>query len=180
MLRFLGPLIIILVAVGGFLRFTQPLFADIRLIEAEKQTLNQALDNAKKLREAQDRLLAEFRAIPEDDLNRLNKLLPDNVDNVRLIIDINNIAKPYGMNIRNIQIKTEEGKTEESVITAGSDKHGSVTFGFSVTGSYENFKAFLNDLAQSLRLIDLTASGFSSAEKDVYDYTVEIQTYWLK
>lgn len=180
MTRFLLPLLIIAIAIGGFLKFTDPVFEQIKTLQAEKDTLNRALSNAKKLREAQDKLLAEFRSIPADDLERLNKLVPDNVDNVRLIIDINNIAKPYGMAIRNIQIKTEEGKAENTVIEGGAEKQGAVRLGFSVTGSYNNFKSFVADLAKSLRLVDVTASGFSSGDKEVYDYNVEIQTYWLK
>lgn len=181
MLRFITPLLLIAIAVGGFLKFTDPVFEEIKTLQAEKDTLNRALGNAKKLREAQDKLLAEFRNIPAEDLNRLNKLLPDNVDNVRLIIDINNIARPYGMTIRNIQIKTDEGRTEDSVIQDGSDKQGVVTLGFSVSGSYNNFKSFIADLARSLRLVDVTATTFSAAaDRDVYDYSVEIKTYWLK
>lgn len=185
MTRLLLPLLFVAVAIGGFFKFTQPVLREIDVLKMEKAKLNQALDNAKQLRQVQDSLLAASRNIAPEDLDRLNKFLPDSIDNVRLIIDINNIARRSGMSIKGIKIKTAEGKEESSVIDSAeaSDTGGtqSVTLGFSVTGPYTNFQTFLSDLARSLRLTDVEATGFSSSLKeDVYTYNVEIKTYWLK
>lgn len=191
MIRLILPLILAFAAIGGFLKFTQPTLGEIDGLRAEKAELNQALDNAKQLRETQDALLATFRNIDPADLDKLNKFLPDSIDNVRLIIDINGIARRSGMSIKDIKIKTEEGQEESSVIDANHAAAGGtqvVTLGFSVTGSYAHFQSFLSDLARSLRLTDVQAAGFKSGTikdetgqpLDIYTYSVEIGTYWLK
>lgn len=191
MIRLILPLLFIAAAIGGFLKFTQPMLAKIDALNVEKSQLNQALDNAKQLRETQDSLLATFRNIDPGDLDKLNKFLPDSIDNVRLIIDINNIARRSGMSIKGIKIKTDVGKEENSIINsadAGAGGTQALTLGFSVTGPYTNFQSFLSDLARSLRLTDVQATGFSSGQGqdvsgkpvDLYTYNVEIQTYWLK
>ncbi len=184
-MRFLLPLVFIVVAVGAYFKFTTPVLNQIDQLRAERNSLNTALANAKKLRAVQESLLASYREIPPADLARLDKFLPDNVDNVRLIIDINNIARKSGMTIRNIRINTDEGKDEASVIdqTAGGNGPdlGTVGLGFSVAGSYANFQAFLRNLSASLRLIDLDTTSLSAgASGDSYTYGVTIKTYWLK
>lgn len=191
MIRLILPLLLIGAAVGGFFKLTQPMLAEIDMLKVEKAKLNQALDNAKELRQVQDSLLATFRNIDPNDLEKLNKFLPDSIDNVRLIIDVDNIANRSGMSIKGIKIKTAEGKAENTVIDAADSGVGgtqAMTLGFSVTGPYTNFQSFLSDLARSLRLADVEATGFSSGQGqnaegkpvDLYTYNVEIKTYWLK
>ncbi|MEA1929886.1 MAG: type 4a pilus biogenesis protein PilO [Patescibacteria group bacterium] len=181
MIRLLLPLIMIGLAGLIFFQFSDPLLAEIDELKVEKATLNEGLDNAKELRLVLDQLLETYNNFNPNDVDRLDKFLPNNVDNVRLIIDINNIARPYNMNIRNLRIKADEERGEASVIEGGSTLNkGAVVLGFSVSGSYSNFQAFLDDLARSLRLVDSVSVSFSSNERNFYNYNVEIQTYWLR
>lgn len=170
-------------AVAGvvFFQLTDPILAQVDELKLEKAKLNEGLNNAKELRRVLDDLLETYNQFSSSDLERLNKFLPDNVDNVRLIIDISNIAKPYNMTIRDLRIKADEERGEASVIDGGDRMNkGAVTLGFSVSGSYANLQAFLSDLARSLRLVDVSVINFSSNEEGIYDYEIEIQTYWLK
>lgn len=191
MIRLILPLLFIAAAIGGFFEFTKPMLAEVDTLKVEKAKLNQALGNAKQLRETQDSLLATFRNIDPYDLEKLNKFLPDSIDNVKLILDINGIARRSGMSIKGIKIKTDEGQEESSVINSADSGAGgtqALTLGFTVTGSYANFQSFLSDLARSLRLTDVEATGFNSGSSrdatgkvvDLFTYNVEIKTYWLK
>lgn len=180
MTRLILPLAIIVAAGSVFFLLTKPLLADISLLRLEKARLEQGLENARKLKEVRDNLIQVSNNFLRQDLDRLGKMLPDNVDNVKLIIDINNLARAAGMSIRNIRIKTEEGQSGKEVIAESSQKSGSVTLGFSVSGPYANFSDFLGRLARSLRLVDVTSASFSSNDKNFYDYSVEVKTYWLK
>lgn len=180
-MRLIAPLLMVIVAVAVFFQFTDPIFAEIKTIQERQVTLNNGLDNAKKLREVMKELLDQRNAMSETDLEKLNKLLPDNVDNVRLIIDINNIAKPYGMSIKGLKVQMPEEKAEDAVARDRDNiKQAMVTLSFSITGDYNQFQSFLSDLSQSLRLVDVSVTGFNSNEKGIYDYKVEVETYWLK
>ncbi len=181
MFRLLFPLVLVAAAGLIFFKFTDPILVQVDELKAEKAKLNEGLENAKELRRVLQDLLDTYNSFGQGDIDRLTKFLPDNVDNVRLIIDINNIARPYNMTIRNLRIKADEDKGEASVIEGGERMNkGAVTLGFSVSGSYDNLQAFLDDLARSLRLVDVTSITFSSNDKNLYDYNIEIQTYWLK
>ena len=50
---------------------------------------------------------------------------------------------------------------------------------FSVTGSYENFRMFLKDLEQSLRIVDVRTMNFGASKEDEYSYSVTLSTYKL-
>lgn len=181
MMRLLTPLLIVGIAGAIFFYLSDPVLQQIDQLRQDKAKLEESLNYASQLRQKQKDLIAKRSEISVEQQDRLGKFLPDNVDNVRLIIDLNDVAQDYGMSIRNIKIKTDEGKTEGQVIQGGgvSDR-GSVTLGFSVSGPYNNFLAFVDKLARSLRLVDISGISFSSTDKGDYDYNVEIQTYWLK
>lgn len=181
MMKLLLPLILVAVAGVVFFQLTDPILAQVDELKIEQARLNEGLDNAKALRRVLEELLATYNSFNQADLERLNKFLPDNVDNVRLIIDINSIARPYNMTIRDLKIKADEDKGEASVIEGGDKMNkGAITLGFAVTGSYANLQAFLSDLAKSLRLVDISAVNFKSTPEGFYEYNIEIQTYWLK
>jgi hypothetical protein len=196
MVKFLSALLLIGVAIFIFYQFTNPLITEISSLWAQKDKLNDALDNARKLREEQAKLLVTYGNFNPADLERLGKLLPDNIDNIKLIIDVNNIAKPYNMTVKNIKIKLEEepktvvvrrpvGAAAPAPVAAPAstmptNQRGTVFLDFSVTGSYTSFKSFLADLVRSLRLADVVSTSFAANDQGTYDYNVQIKTYWLK
>ena len=115
----------------------------------------------------------------------MNEFLPNNIDNVRLIIDINNIAKKSGLIVRNPNIVKAEAKEGEpppptGAAAAGKTADSSAAISFSVSASYETLKLFLSDLARSLRLVDIESLSFTAAERNLYDYQITLRTYWLK
>ena len=108
-------------------------------------------------------------------------MLPDAVDNVGLIIDMQNIAANRGMLLKGARV-TEGGAVGDAAQGLGPDasKYGTITMTFVVNTTYENFSVFLKDLESSLRLLDVTSLSFSSTKEGRYDYSVTLQTYWLK
>ena len=201
------PLIIIALAIGIFFFATDPLInaplttttddtgrviydGGIKALNAEKTELNSALVKAGELRQRVEDLERNYNSFSDDQLSRLAKLLPDNVDNVQLIIDTNNIASLHGMRIKGVKVKTEEEKNAKNggdtavrtkAITRGDvPQQGNISLVFSVSGSYREFINFLSDLQNSLRVVDMSSLSFSADDKDFYTYNVELKTYWLK
>lgn len=182
------PIIYIALAAGLFYGLTDSILAKVGDLRAQKGELVAALSQAQELRTVAERLRSEYYGFTEEERDRLNRLIPDNVDNVRLIIDINNIATRYGMTVKDAKIKTESKKDDTGqdpnvkLINnpSGAIGQGTVTIAFTVEGSYEVFREFLGDLASSLRLVDVKRLSFKATDKDTYQYSVELSTYWLK
>lgn len=176
---------IFLIAVAAFIFFAPlpPLLDQIEELKVEKAELNAALDNAKEIIAVREELTSRYNQFSSADLTKLDKLLPNNVDNVRLIIDINSIALKYGMVLKNIVIRTEEQIAAGTALgpVPSSGQFRTVELGFSVSGDYEALRNFLSDLGRSLRLVDIASVNFSpDLSTGLANYKISLRTYWLK
>ncbi len=179
MIRVLIPIILVAVAAGLFFGFIDPTYQTIKTLRAEDKTFNEALDQSRELQDIRDMLLSRYNTFSQKDLDRLKKLLPDHVDNVRLILDIDSIASQYNMRTRNVTI-SGTGSEDSNVIGANQGVVDSVVLSFSVAATYDNFIRFMKDLEQSLRVVDLTGLSFNVTEGDAFNFNISIKTYWLK
>jgi len=180
-MRALLPVLFVVIAGGIFFGFIDPTFSRLKDIRAEEVQFDQALTRSKELQQVRDQLLSRYNTFSANDLDRLEKMLPDNIDNVRLVLDFDAIASRYGMRLRNIALeKTSDIRASQGRVGAGDSAYQSVVLSFSVTGGYDSFRSFLEDLEQSLRLVDVSSISFGASPSGLYDYSVSINTYWLK
>lgn len=153
---------------------------------AEKQTLNQALANAAKVKEKIASLEQAQKSISPEDLAKLDKFIPDHIDNINLIIDVNNIALSNGMTIKGVRVRSGgdsvsgSGGVGSEEVASAQDKIAETYVSFSVSGSYDDLLKFLDSLANSLRVADVTSLSFSVDDKGNNQYNFEIKTYWVK
>lgn len=195
MTKYILPTILVLASLASFFLVTNPMYASLRTLKIQSQAYSDALTNSKKLQSVRDQLNARYSGFDPVALDRLNKLLPDNPDNIKMIIEIENIATPYGMILKNVKFDAPKKTADENgfvtgsadEIAAASKDYGIFNLEFSTTGTYQNFQNFLKDLEKSLRIIDVSSISFSSVDSatanglsDVYKYDFKIKTYWLK
>jgi hypothetical protein len=152
----------------------------IKDIRTRKAAYDDVLLRARDLQAKRDGLQAKYRSITQVDKTRLEQLLPDTLDNVRLVLDIDRIAAKSGLRIKNIAV-SDVGNSDKKQISGGDEKgFGSATITFSISAPYDVFLGFLNDLEDGLRLIDITALSINPKDQKSYDYSVTFKTYWLK
>ncbi len=185
------------ISFGIFFAYTDPVYKDVKELRVQVASYDEALDNSKKLEEAKNALNQEYNTFTEDELERLRKLLPDNVDNIRLILEIESVAVRYGMTIQNVEFDVAKrdatGKEIEETskdLKETQKEYGVFDLSFSTEGTYPNFVAFLADVEKSLRIVDINQIDFTSPEnnpvqgfgkpKDIYKYDISLRTYWLK
>lgn len=181
-MRIILPIILIAAAGGLFALYTNGAYQHIKTLQTEVSAFDEALDNAKALKAERDDLLKKKRTFSTENEQKLQSALPDNVDNIRLIIDIQNIAARHNLSLKNIGLGTvSDARTARNALAVGSSGEpvGSVDVGFSVSASYEGFLAFLQDLEHSLRIVDVEKISFKTGVGDKYDFGLTIRTYWL-
>jgi len=171
------PIVFILATIGIFVGYISPAYQDVKTLRAEAGEYDEALDKSRELQQVRDALLSRYNTFSPNDLNRLARMLPDHVDNVRLVLDIDGIATKYNMRTRNVVVAEESN--EESV-GPSSTLYESVVVSFTVTATYPDFVRFLEDLERSLRLVDLTSLSFAVSEGDLLEFKLGVRTYWLK
>jgi len=194
-MRFIMPIILIAISLSVFFVFANPLYGDITEMRGRMASYDEALNNSKALENERDKLTAKYNALDPDNLEKLEKLLPDNIDNIRLILEIERVALPYGMALKDVKYNVtndEEDIAARAVPQGGragaiaNTDYGTWDLEFSTTGSYDNFLKFSRDLESNLRIVDISSIKFSSSNAtkvnsaDVYRYDFKIKTYWLK
>jgi Tfp pilus assembly protein PilO len=179
--------VLIAAAVWIFFGFTDPHYQDAKRIQASIKEYDEALNLAREAEGLRSNLIAKYSSIKKENLDKLQKLLPDSVDNVRLIIDLNAIASRYGLSVSNVKVEStvsDKGNRSSSSFTVKSDYSDesfleTVTLQFSLSGSYDNFKKFLFDVERSLRIVEIVTLGIKP-DQPFNTYDLRIKTYWLK
>lgn len=180
--RIIVPAILVIAGIGLFVAYTNPTYQRTKALESQRAAYDDALTKSQQLRSERDKLLSKRNTFPADGIQKLERMVPDNVDNIRLIIDINNIAARHGLSLKNVALGTvSDSSTPRSALAAGAsgDALGSVDLGFGLAASYDDFLAFLLDLEHSLRIVDVEKISFRTGTSNLYDFTVSIRTYWL-
>ncbi len=193
-MRWLLPIFLIGVGVGGFFLITQPIYGEIKLLQEEADAYGQALDNSASLQKERDRLTTKYNSFAAEDILKLEKMLPNTVDNIQLILEIQEEASKRGIIVKNVEFEPEQfaEQTAEDVVLPEGDTAGNSTsrdratttrrsatlednkdyeafeLEFSVEGSYDDFVSFMKLMERSLRLVDINSISFTpgTSEKD--------------
>lgn len=179
---FLLPLILLGTGAGLFVLYTDPAYQKTKVLAVQAASYDQALNTSQELRKIRDQLIARRNTMPEAELKKLERMLPDNVDNIRLIIDINGIATRHSLTLKDVSLgEISDSVVSESPLAAGAsgDTLGSVTLDFTVLATYDQFLAFLQDIEHSLRLLDIEQLDFTVGETGRDEFSFTIRTYWL-
>jgi Tfp pilus assembly protein PilO len=192
------PIILIGITASLFFMFTNPIYNDIANLKAQVGSYDDALSNSKMLENERDKLTAKYNDIDPSNLTKLEKFLPQNVDNIRLVLEIEQVATPYGMILKDVRYNTpaEASAGVGAVTVQGSGNTAASDYGvfelqFSTSGTYNNFIDFTKDLEKNLRIVDISAISFSSNtsgaglltqpnSSETYKYDFKIKTYYLK
>jgi Tfp pilus assembly protein PilO len=201
MIKIILSLILSTVAGIAIFGYVKPVYNDIKLIKAETAKYEKALKKASDIRALRESLLSQYSQFSDANRDKLKKLLPDDVDNVRLILDIDGIASARNIRIGSVKVQSNKKnsntnvQTETSIgftsVESDSQKYETLILQFSATAPYEQFKLFMQDLEHSLRIVDLvelnisqtsasSVSAGNTSDHSIYKFDVSIRTYWLK
>lgn len=186
--RNITALILIVLAIGIYFTVTKDMIADVKTVQAVNTEYSAAIDSAKKLISVRDQVLKDYNSLSQDDRDRLEKMIPSTQDNIRLIIDLNNVAQRHGLALKGIHASADD--KQKSVKTApppsASDSGIStptldtVDISFTVTSPYQQFINFMQDLESSLRIMDITSLTLGAADNGIYEFSVQVRTYWIR
>ncbi len=180
------PILLLILAIGIYFTFTRAKVEELKSIQSVNASYQQALDNSEKLIKVRDQVLKTYNAIDETNRLRLEKMVPDNIDNVRLIIDVKGIGLQHGLTLKNLKTSApgstpSNGQTTTSApVTSDADPYNIMTLSFEVSSSYQSFVDLLKTLEASLRIIDISSLSIAANDSNTYDFKVELNTYWLK
>jgi hypothetical protein len=171
--------ILILISAGLFYTFVMPEYSKVQALRAEAAQYQGVLGHVSDLSQKRDALLLKYNAIPQQDIDSLEKILPDNVNVVELALDLDSIASKYGISIKNVQtVKAQDQGATSVVVPVPSGPYQKANISFSFISTYDNFRKFERDLEQSLSIIDVKTASFNTADSGLDEFQMQIETYW--
>jgi Tfp pilus assembly protein PilO len=169
-----------MVSLGLFYTFINPQYQRTKVLAEDVDRHKEVLDDVSALERTRDELLVKYQAIPKEEVENLKKLLPDNVDTVKLAMDLDAIGSKYGISITELNVTTDKKDNSTSVISTSESPYDKVLVSFSVIATYPNFLQFIKDVESSLRIADVRSITFKSNDNGIYEFEIDIETYWLK
>jgi len=184
-MNFIMPIISIVATVWIFFGYIDPNYSSMKLKNAEKISYEQALASANESQNVKNEKVQIFNNLDPKDLDKLNIMLPDSIDSVRLIIEIDNLAKLENIVVKDIKAEAIETKNPSQNQGNANTVSPDVVFGklklqFSLVGTYPHFRSFLASLEKDLRVIDISSASVKQVKDNVYQFDLGVKTYWLK
>lgn len=152
--------------------YVSPTYTEANKVKSEIAVYQQALEKATEVQELKRGLLAKLNDFSGANVERLEKMLPDHIDNIHLVLDLDGMATARGLSLSAVSVQREGGNAKEKkdsgVALAGAlqeqRKYQSVILQFSVVATYQDMLAFMRDIERSLRLVDLVSLKIGSAQ----------------
>jgi Tfp pilus assembly protein PilO len=174
-------LFLLVLSVGLFYTFTSPTYGDAQNLAITASEQKDVLQNISRIIETRDKLLVSYNSVSRAEIERLSKVLPQNVDTVRLAYELDIIAGKYGITVGQVAIDTQSEQNANQVVLAGSgDYYKRALVRVKFVSTYQNFRNFLADVEKSLRIMDVRSVNFRTAESGLYEHEILIETYWVE
>lgn len=177
-------LLLLTLSIGLYFMYVSPTLSEIKGLSAKKAEYDDVLLKASELSSKRDAILAEYNSIPEEDIEKLNKIITDEYVSESFANDINNLALNHGLAVKSIR-DNPSINTEIELDGAAQIPFKKHSVRVDMSGSYESFVSFLSDVETSLRLMDvntLSIVATKSGENSIsgYEFKLEIIVYSLK
>lgn len=186
MMRTLTPIFSILIAISLFLFFVSPMWDEIGDIRTDTKTYNEATLGYGEFNNKLNKYLDLKVQRSPMAIERLNQLVPQDINVAHILADIEKIADDNTMLFGDIQTDTTENDVR-SVTRDNSDilqdlditelQTSDITFG--VIGTYDQLKSFLKDLETSLTLLEVTNLSFTASGGFFEQFTITVRTFAL-
>ncbi len=170
----------------------------IKNIETQKQSYSLALDNAKNLEARRNELTQKYNNISTEDITKLESLVPNNVDNIKLVLELETLAQKHDLLIENPKLENKSEITTGNTNQPGRNPndpsslpYGTFRLDFSVRADYQKLKSFISDIEKNLRLIEIVSIDLKVPEnvdktklkkypEGTYDVNIKAVIYYLK
>jgi len=127
----------------------------------------------------------------EEELKKVNYILPTGEDVPNLIVQIEAIALESGVALESINISSVDGSGstrrpgQEATITEEKD-YEILSIRLNISGQYEAFKNFLKTIENNIRLMDIQVFSFSLESSEaletvpIFTFNLTLNTYYLR
>ena len=171
-LFFAGAVAVIIIGV-------RPIWQEIQTLSDEKAVFSATVDRINELRGIRDGLIQTYNSISQTNIRRVKKMLPDTLNSGLILVELSNLASQSGLLLKSTDVSTAAGRAGAPITRSATERYAEIQLKLVVSGPYERFRSFLQNLEKSLRIVDVTSLSFTSAGQSgsSIDFTIEAKSY---
>ena len=183
------PTLALIIALALFFAYVNPTWnGPIAATKAALASDDTALAAATSYTSEQSQLTAARNAIDTANIARLETFLPDSIDNVGLILDLDALAAHSGLALSNIDVvnsssagaQADGSASAAALPSAGTSPVGSIDLTLSAIGTWSALQNFLSGVEKSERILDVRDLTVKGSDTGVYNYQMIVRLYWLR
>lgn len=192
MFKGIVSLLLIVGATVIFFTQTKKYFPEIKATRGQISVYNKTIETIRGVKDSVDKLLGEYNSISQENINKVNKMIPSGSDQMKLVVQIENMMKSRGLSLKSIDTKESDKKISFKTKTDAEEDKEDVTgekkeekmisllsLSIKAQGSYSAFHSFLIEAERSLRLLDIDSVKINTvANKEIYDFSIEAHSYY--
>lgn len=175
-----------------FFVYIKPTYSVISERKIKYEEYQNVLNKVKEIKAKRDQLSSAYANISQEDLDKLNKMIPEKFVSEYFINDVNALAARYGMSVDKMEINIPAPvEASPDGVEQPQGRFLTITAKFTLNGRYDQFVSFLKDMESSLRLIDvvgikvsnsqvISRTGQEQKDNDILNYSVEVLTYSIR
>lgn len=184
MFRTLTPFISLGLAVVVYFFFTQPIFGEITLVKEEIKKYETAIDKAGEVENRLRSLVAIKNNLTPVELDRLEALIPTEIDEIKLMADLKDMARKQNILFGNVEVERGE---EPAPVSASEGIGDGITYEslyyseikFSLIGSYEQLKLMIQNIEKSMAFMEITGISFEEGSVSLMQLDMAVRLYAL-
>jgi len=168
---------------GLFYLYISPEYTKIGTLQAERDNYDEILSKSVELRQIRAELGEKTSRFRETDLAKLDKMIPVQMDLVRLVLETDSLALKHAIVIHDIETSSNDDVKDSNGQSVGiADKYKTLTLSFTFETDYSNLGGFIKDIEKSLRIMDIVKVEVNTNKErpSFQDYQMTINTYSLK
>ena len=188
MTNVLAPLIFLVLVLGLYFSYLTPGLEVKRELETQSARQQGLIKNQGKYKRDLELKQSDLQAISPTDKKILDIfILPDRVDVVQTVIDIDALASQHALRLNTFDVTGGSGGRSNKQENTSNTAVGSKTITLNLAGGYADFKNFLRDVETSQSLMDVTALTVSGSNlpsigssTSEHVFSVTLRKYLLK
>jgi len=186
MSKFALPIIVIGICAGTYFMYINPTVSDVKDLSQKKSSYNQVLAGSKEVAAKRDDVFTDYNNISLNDINKLDKIVPEIFNSVLFANDINAMASRNSLVVEEFVVDPQRTEDRDAMINQGENNlYKTTIITFRLVGQYRQFIDFLTELESNLRLVDVVGLtiktvGGQRSTSDSLEYSLEINTYSLR
>ncbi len=162
---------LLIVSFAIFFTYTQPVIGKIKTVQDETFAYTDAVNKASEFNAKLSDLVSRMNSFRTSDIEALETYLPDEVDELTVLSDIETIARKNNVRIIGMAAtKADDAASSGELNFEGEiielPKIASRDFEVSLSASYENTKQMLRDLEQNKYLLEVVEFKFGAVTDD--------------